>query len=52
MKVSWDLSAAYPAADCHKPGMVRITKQFGEEELIYLSGGILEVQTKWCYRTR
>ncbi|MGV2933753.1 ATP synthase F1 subunit epsilon, partial [Providencia sp. AGC89] len=27
-----------------KPGMVRITKQFGEEELIYLSGGILEVQ--------
>ncbi|MFS1538779.1 MAG: F0F1 ATP synthase subunit epsilon [Candidatus Phlomobacter fragariae] len=27
-----------------KPGMIRITKQFGEEELIYLSGGILEVQ--------
>ncbi|MFP3036713.1 MAG: F0F1 ATP synthase subunit epsilon [Arsenophonus sp. ER-BJ3-MAG3] len=27
-----------------KPGMIRITKEFGEEELIYLSGGILEVQ--------
>ncbi|MER2494235.1 F0F1 ATP synthase subunit epsilon [Catenovulum sediminis] len=27
-----------------KPGMVRLVKQFGEEELIYLSGGILEVQ--------
>ncbi|KMT65995.1 F0F1 ATP synthase subunit epsilon [Catenovulum maritimum] len=27
-----------------KPGMVRLVKEFGEEELIYLSGGILEVQ--------
>ena len=26
------------------PGMVRIVKQHGEEEFIYLSGGILEVQ--------
>ncbi|MGP1958754.1 MAG: F0F1 ATP synthase subunit epsilon [Arsenophonus sp. NC-CH8-MAG3] len=27
-----------------KPGMIYIFKQFNEEELIYLSGGILEVQ--------
>ncbi|MGP1923730.1 MAG: F0F1 ATP synthase subunit epsilon [Arsenophonus sp. NEOnobi-MAG3] len=27
-----------------KPGMISISKQFGEEELIYLSGGVLEVQ--------
>jgi F-type H+-transporting ATPase subunit epsilon len=27
-----------------KPGQIRVVKQFGEEELIYLSGGILEVQ--------
>jgi F-type H+-transporting ATPase subunit epsilon len=27
-----------------KPGMIRIVKQFGEEEVIYLSGGVLEVQ--------
>jgi len=27
-----------------KPGEVRITKQGGEEEVIYVSGGILEVQ--------
>jgi F-type H+-transporting ATPase subunit epsilon len=27
-----------------KPGEVRITKQGGEEEAIYVSGGILEVQ--------
>ncbi len=26
------------------PGMIRITKQHGEEEIIYLSGGMLEVQ--------
>ena len=26
------------------PGMIRIVKQFGHEEFIYLSGGILEVQ--------
>ncbi|MGI2261350.1 F0F1 ATP synthase subunit epsilon [Shewanella sp. GXUN23E] len=27
-----------------KPGMVRIVKQHGKEELFYLSGGMLEVQ--------
>ncbi len=27
-----------------KPGMIRFVKQFGEEEVIYLSGGTLEVQ--------
>ncbi|WP_026959412.1 MULTISPECIES: F0F1 ATP synthase subunit epsilon [Aliagarivorans] len=27
-----------------KPGMVRLTKQHGEEQLIYISGGYLEVQ--------
>lgn len=27
-----------------KPGMVRIVKQHGKEEIIYLSGGMLEVQ--------
>ncbi|MCF1428646.1 MAG: F0F1 ATP synthase subunit epsilon [Shewanella sp.] len=27
-----------------KPGMVRIVKQFGKEEVFYLSGGMLEVQ--------
>jgi len=27
-----------------KPGMVRVVKQFGEEELIYVAGGIVEVQ--------
>lgn len=27
-----------------KPGMIRIVKQDGDEEYIYLSGGILEVQ--------
>lgn len=27
-----------------KPGMVRIVKQHGHEEIIYLSGGVLEVQ--------
>ncbi len=27
-----------------KPGMVRIIKQFGEEHLIYVAGGVLEVQ--------
>ncbi|MCE1848654.1 F0F1 ATP synthase subunit epsilon, partial [Enterobacter hormaechei] len=33
-----------PLLTAIKPGMVRIVKQFGEEEVIYLSGGILEVQ--------
>ncbi|MDT0584289.1 MULTISPECIES: F0F1 ATP synthase subunit epsilon [Alteromonadaceae] len=27
-----------------QPGMVRVVKQFGEEELIYVAGGILEIQ--------
>ncbi len=27
-----------------KPGMIKLVKQFGKEELIYLSGGVLEVQ--------
>lgn len=27
-----------------KPGMVHIVKQFGEEEDIYIAGGVLEVQ--------
>ena len=27
-----------------QPGMVRVVKQHGEEELIYVAGGILEVQ--------
>ncbi|KKO49431.1 ATP synthase F0F1 subunit epsilon [Arsukibacterium sp. MJ3] len=27
-----------------KPGMVRIVKQFGEEHVIYVAGGVLEVQ--------
>ena len=27
-----------------QPGIVRVVKQFGEEELIYVAGGILEVQ--------
>jgi F-type H+-transporting ATPase subunit epsilon len=27
-----------------QPGMVRVVKQFGEEEFIYVAGGILEVQ--------
>jgi len=33
-----------PLLTAIKPGMVRVIKQFGEEEVIYLSGGILEVQ--------
>ncbi|CAJ0990720.1 F0F1 ATP synthase subunit epsilon [Pantoea sp. Nvir] len=27
-----------------KPGTIRIVKEYGEEEYIYLSGGVLEVQ--------
>ncbi|MFC6441657.1 F0F1 ATP synthase subunit epsilon [Bowmanella sp. JS7-9] len=27
-----------------RPGMVRLVKQFGEEEFIYVAGGVLEVQ--------
>lgn len=33
-----------PLLTAIKPGMIRITKQYGEEEVLYLSGGILEVQ--------
>ncbi|MEN5017512.1 F0F1 ATP synthase subunit epsilon [Erwinia sp. Eh17-17] len=33
-----------PLLTAIKPGMVRIVKQHGEEEVIYLSGGVLEVQ--------
>lgn len=29
-----------------KPGQIRITKQGGEEEVFYVSGGMLEVQPK------
>lgn len=33
-----------PLLTAIKPGMVRVVKISGEEEVIYLSGGILEVQ--------
>lgn len=33
-----------PLLTAIKPGMVRIVKQHGDEEVIYLSGGVLEVQ--------
>lgn len=33
-----------PLLTAIKPGMIRIVKQYGEEEVIYLSGGVLEVQ--------
>lgn len=33
-----------PLLTAIKPGMVRIVKERGEEEIIYLSGGVLEVQ--------
>ena len=33
-----------PLLTAIKPGMVRIVKQHGEEEFIYLSGGVLDVQ--------
>ncbi|WP_054674565.1 F0F1 ATP synthase subunit epsilon [Parasalinivibrio latis] len=33
-----------PLLTAIKPGMVRIIKQNGQEEIIYLSGGLLEVQ--------
>jgi len=35
-----------PLLTAIKPGMVHIVKQHGEEEFIYLSGGILEVQPR------
>lgn len=33
-----------PLLTAIKPGMIYIVKQYGHEEFIYLSGGILEVQ--------
>ena len=33
-----------PLLTALKPGQVRITKQGGEEEIYYISGGLLEVQ--------
>ncbi len=33
-----------PLITAIRPGMVRLVKQFGEEELIYVAGGFLEVQ--------
>lgn len=36
--------ATAPLLTAIKPGMIRIVKQHGHEEFIYLSGGILEVQ--------
>ena len=33
-----------PLISAIKPGMVRLVKQFGEEEVIYVAGGVLEVQ--------
>jgi len=33
-----------PLLTAIKPGMVRIVKEFGHEEIIYVSGGIVEVQ--------
>ncbi len=40
-----------PLLTAIKPGMIRIVKQFGHEEFIYLSGGILEVQPGQCDRS-
>ncbi|MCU7553596.1 F0F1 ATP synthase subunit epsilon [Alteromonas sp. ASW11-19] len=33
-----------PLITAIKPGMVRLVKQHGEEEVIYVAGGVLEVQ--------
>lgn len=33
-----------PLLTAIRPGMIRIVRQHGEEEVIYLSGGVLEVQ--------
>lgn len=33
-----------PLITALNPGMVRIVKQFGEEEFIYVAGGMLEIQ--------
>jgi F-type H+-transporting ATPase subunit epsilon len=33
-----------PLITAIRPGMVRLVKQFGDEEVIYVAGGVLEVQ--------
>ena len=33
-----------PLISAIKPGMVRLVKQYGDEEVIYVAGGFLEVQ--------
>lgn len=33
-----------PLITALKPGMVRLVKQHGHEELIYINGGVLEIQ--------
>ncbi|WJG09436.1 F0F1 ATP synthase subunit epsilon [Aliiglaciecola sp. LCG003] len=33
-----------PLITALNPGMVRLVKQFGEEEIIYIAGGLLEIQ--------
>ncbi len=33
-----------PLLTALRPGMVRLVKQHGEEELIYIAGGVLEIQ--------
>ena len=40
-----------PLLTALKPGMVRLVKQFGEEEVIYIAGGTLEVQPEHSDRT-
>ncbi len=44
MKVNWHLPVTHRCSPPLSPGMIRIVKQHGHEEFIYLSGGILEVQ--------
>ncbi len=34
-----------PLITALKPGMVRLVKQHGHEELIYINGGVLEIQS-------
>ncbi len=43
-KANWGFTGHAPLLTAIKPGMIRIVKQHGHEEFIYLSGGILEVQ--------
>ncbi|AEW44202.1 ATP synthase e chain [Serratia symbiotica str. 'Cinara cedri'] len=38
------LAGHVPLLTAIKPGMVHIVNQYGEEDFIYLSGGLLEVQ--------